>query len=336
MEDNQEQLTLFSIPEGDAEAPKKKKAAPRKKSKKETQPNMFASSYEKPNFPKHIRLIEFFAGIGAQAKALEILNADFEHWRTCEWSWQSITAYNAIHMGGKVADTSSLSYDEVISKIQGVSNDYNQPMTEAQLRKKGEKWARELLGRMIANNNVCPNVSALRAKDLDIRERERNTYVLTYSFPCTDLSSAGQMKGMAKGSGTRSGLLWEVERILLECKELDCLPQVLVMENVPNVIGSKNIEPFNQWLDSLRQMGYMNYYEIMNAANYAIPQNRNRCFMVSVLGQYSFEFPKPMPLKYLIKDFIERRVNDSYYLPDKMVEDFQRYVEESQSEDGTN
>ena len=65
--------------------------------------DLFEATYEKPTLPKHIRLIEFFAGIGAQAKALEILGADFEHWRTCEWSWQSITAYNAIHMGGIIA-----------------------------------------------------------------------------------------------------------------------------------------------------------------------------------------------------------------------------------------
>lgn len=137
------------------------------------QMDLFEGLFEKPSLPKHIRLIELFAGIGAQAKALEILGADFEHWRTCEWSWQSITAYNSIHLGGKVADTSNLTYDEVLARIEGVSNDYNKPMTDKQLKAKGEKWTRELLGRMITNNNVCPNVSKLHAKDLDIRERER-------------------------------------------------------------------------------------------------------------------------------------------------------------------
>ena len=146
--------------------------------------DLFAQSYEKPNFPKHIRLIEFFAGIGAQAKALEILGADFEHWRTCEWSWQSIFAYNAIHMGGKVIDFPNLTYEEVLEKIKGVSHDYNQPMTDKQLKGRGEKWARELLGRMAANKNFCPNVSNLPAKDLGIEDRENNTYILTYSFPC--------------------------------------------------------------------------------------------------------------------------------------------------------
>lgn len=142
--------------------------------KEETeQLDLFATLFDKPKLPKHIRLIEFFAGIGAQAKALEILGADFEHWRTVEWSWQSITAYNAIHMGGKVEDTSDLTYEEVLDRIRGVSNDYNKPMDDKQLRAKKEKWARDLLGRMIANHNYCPDVSKVHAKDLDIREREQ-------------------------------------------------------------------------------------------------------------------------------------------------------------------
>lgn len=289
--------------------------------------SLFEASFEKPNFPSHIRLIEFFAGIGAQAKALEILKADFEHWRTCEWSWQSITAYNAIHMGGKIEDTSDLSYEEVLEKINGVSNDYNKPMTEKQLRKKGEKWARELLGRMIANNNFCPDVSKLHAKDLDIRERERNLYILTYSFPCQDLSNAGKLAGMEKGSGTRSGLLWQVERILLECGEN--LPQVLVMENVPLVCSSKNLKPWNDWLNALEKMGYTNYHKILNACDYGIPQNRNRCFMVSILGEHSYSFPKKQPLKYVLRDYQEKVTDQWYYHPDDLVEKFVRYDDEN-------
>lgn len=287
--------------------------------------DLFEASYEKPQLPKHIRLIEFFAGIGAQAKALEILGADFEHWRTCEWSWQSITAYNAIHMGGMVADTSELSYEEVLREIEGVSNDYNQPMTFDQLKKRGEKWARDLLGRMIANRNYCPDVSKLHAKDLGITDRGDNTYILTYSFPCQDLSNAGQMKGMEKGSGTRSGLLWEVERILLECKEQDCLAQVLLMENVPGVCGSKNINAWNDWLQALEKMGYTNYFKILNGKDFGIPQNRQRCFMVSILGEYSYSFPKKIKLRHLLKDFIYKRVDEKYYLPDEIVKGFERY-----------
>lgn len=290
------------------------------------QSDLFEASFEKPELPSHIRLIEFFAGIGAQAKAIEILGADFEHWRTCEWSWQSITAYNAIHMGGKIEDTSELPYDQVLERIKGVSNDYNQPMTDKQLKAKGERWARELLGRMIANRNYCPDVSRLHAKDLGITDRERNLYILTYSFPCQDLSNAGQMAGMDRGSSTRSGLLWEVERILLECKGLDCLPQVLVMENVPTVCSSKFAKPWAEWQNALYKMGYTSYHKILNVKDYGIPQNRRRCFMVSILGENSYTFPKKLKLRYVLKDFIERSVPERYYMSDEIIRMFEEHV----------
>lgn len=88
---------------------------------------------------------------------------------------------------------------------------------------------------------------------------------------------------MAKGSGTRSGLLWEIERILKECDEL---PQVLLMENVPEVIGQKNKDSFADWIAFLDSMGYKSKWEILNGTDFEIPQNRKRCFMVSVLGDY--------------------------------------------------
>lgn len=295
--------------------------------RKETyQMNLFEATYEKPILPKHIRLIEFFAGIGSQAKALEILGADFEHWRVSEWSIHSIIAYDAIHFGDFSDKTGDMTYEEVLSYIKGVSADYNQPMDEKQLRKKGESWARRICSAMQTIHDFKPNVCDVHAEDLGIRERERNTYILTYSFPCQDLSSAGLQKGMSKGSGTRSGLLWEVERILNECKSTDCLPQVLIMENVPAVCGSANLEPWNDWLDALEGLGYTNYHKIINAKDFGIPQNRKRCFMVSVLGNFSFSFPKKQRLEYRLKDFIKKDVDGSYYLSDKLVESFKEYT----------
>ena len=294
------------------------------------QVDLFSASYEKPILPKHIRLIELFAGIGAQAKALDILGCDFEHWLTCEWSWHSITAYNAIHMGGEIADTSTLSYEEVIEKIRGVSNDYNKPMTGEQLRRKGEEWARQLLGRMIVNRNVCPDVSKLTAKDLDIRDKENNAYVLTYSFPCQDLSNAGLMKGMDKESGTRSGLIWQVERILLECQALGSLPQVLLLENVPAVCSKKNAKPWSEWMGVLTAMGYTNYVSILNAKDFGIPQNRLRCFMISILGEYSYSFPRKQALRYRLKDFINKSVDESYYLSVDLVKTLRKWSARNQ------
>lgn len=103
------------------------------------------------------------------------------------------------------------------------------------------------------------------------------------------------------------------------------------MENVPGVIGANNIEPFNQWLNALERMGYTNYYKILNASDYGIPQNRRRCFMVSILGQYSFSFPKKVKLRYFIKDFIEKQADESYYLSDKIVSMFERHTQEQRN-----
>lgn len=137
------------------------------------QMSLFEALYEKPTLPKHIRLIEFFAGIGAQAKALEMLGADFEHWRTAEWSIHSIIAYNAIHVGDWEDHSGSMAYEDVLNAIRGVSADYNSPMTEKQLRAKGEAWARRLYSSMQAIRDYKPNVCDVHASDLGIAERER-------------------------------------------------------------------------------------------------------------------------------------------------------------------
>ena len=140
---------------------------------------------------------------------------------------------------------------------------------------------------------------------------------MTYSFPCQDLSLAGKQKGMSKGNNTRSGLLWEVERILDECK--GNLPQILLMENVPQVIGSKNIKDFDLWRKKLESLGYSNYAQLLNAKNYGIPQNRNRCFMISILGNYYYDFPKKQKLELKLKDMLEDKVDEKYYLSQQMI-----------------
>ena len=116
---------------------------------------------------------------------------------------------------------------------------------------------------------------------------------------------------MKKGSGTRSGLLWEVERLLRETPEL---PNILLMENVPEVIGANNIYDFHLWQDFLVSKGYTNYVKILNAKDYGVAQNRNRCFMVSLLGEYNYHFPEPIPLTKCIDDYCEDSVDESYYI----------------------
>lgn len=121
---------------------------------------------------------------------------------------------------------------------------------------------------------------------------------------------------MSRDSGTRSGLLWQVERLL---KEMDELPQILLMENVPEVVSDKNIRDFAEWIAFLDSLGYRSKYEILNSKNYGVPQNRERCFMVSWLGDYYFDFPEPFPLEIRLKDVLEPVVDEKYYLSDELV-----------------
>lgn len=155
------------------------------------------------------------------------------------------------------------------------------------------------------------DVTKIHAEDLEIEDTDIYEYILTYSFPCQSLSKSGKGEGMKKGSGTRSGLLWEVERILNECSSL---PQVLLMENVPDVCGSKHIKDFQLWLKALEELGYSNYIECLNAKNYGIPQNRNRAFMISILGDWHYKFPMKEDLQLRLKDMLEEVVDEKYYL----------------------
>lgn len=137
----------------------------------------------------------------------------------------------------------------------------------------------------------------------------------TYSFPCQDISSAGNQKGLAEGSGTRSSLLWECKKAI-EAKK----PKYLLMENV-KALTFKKFKPYlNIWLDYLSNLGYSNHLQVLNAKNYGIPQNRERVFMISILGDESYEFPKPFELKKRLKDVLESNVDESFYLSQKILE----------------
>lgn len=109
--------------------------------------------------------------------------------------------------------------------------------------------------------------------------------LITYSSPCQDFSVAGLNKGGDKDSGTRSSLLWECERIIKAVK-----PKYLLMENVKNLVGKKHKHNFNAWLKTLEELGYNNYWQVLNAKDYGVPQNRERVFVVSILGGGSICF----------------------------------------------
>lgn len=279
---------------------------------------------------KPIRLIELFAGYGSQSLALKYLGVPFESWKICEWAVKSIQAYKDLHFGDDSTNYSSeLSKQELQEYLlaKGISANYNEPMSREQIERLGEQKLREIYNNIIATHNLV-SVCNAKGKDLEIKDTDKYAYIMTYSFPCQDLSNAGKGLGMEKGSGTRSGLLWEVERILTEIKQDGGeLPQCLLMENVPEVIGSNNIQHFAKWVEFLDSLGYKSKWKCLNAKNYGIPQNRNRCFMVSVLGDYYYDMPKPIPLELRLKDMLEDKVDDKYYLSAKTVNMFEAQQE---------
>lgn len=133
------------------------------------------------------------------------------------------------------------------------------------------------------------------------------------------MSLAGLRKGLQKGSQTRSGLLWEVERILKELTELKQRPDCLIMENVVQIHSQENLQDFMDWEYSLERMGYKNYCFDLSATEVNVPQTRVRCFMVSLLGEYNYNEPKRVPLKRTLKDLLEHNVSKKYYLSEKMI-----------------
>lgn len=178
------------------------------------------------------------------------------------------------------------------------------------------------------------DIRDIHGKDLNITEKEKYCYMMTYSFPCQDISVAGQQKGYSKenqenGNATRSGLLWEVERILTELQvaRMD-KPDVLILENVPNIHSKKFYNDWLEWLAFLESIGYTNYWQDMNAADYGVPQSRNRTFCVSILGNYDYQFPEPIELKTTMRDYLDPKVDEKYYIKsdrakqllDKLVE----------------
>lgn len=287
----------------------------------DNQYTIFDLIYPKYKITKPIRLIELFAGYGSQALALKYLGVKFEHWKICEWAVKSIQAYKDIHFTDDTKNYSEVASKEEIQEMLfkwGISSNYNEPMTREQINRLSEEQLRTIFNNISATNNLI-NIQDVKGDDLAIVNKDEYDYILTYSFPCQDLSLAGKGKGMADTT-TRSGMLWEVERILNELKKTNSLPQILLMENVPQVHGIDNVEYFNKWQLALENMGYKNYFQDLIATDYGIPQTRNRCFMVSILGDYSYTFPKPIPLKLKLKDLLDSEVDEKYYLSDKMLD----------------
>lgn len=147
----------------------------------------------------------------------------------------------------------------------------------------------------------------------NIEVEEDNSYTVNNVIVhnCQDLSVAGKQLGMDEDSGTRSSLLWQVKRLL---NEVPNLPDILIMENVVQVYSKKNLKNWENWVSFLESKGYHNYWQDLEASEYGVPQHRNRCFMVSILEDINYEFPRPIPLHEVMKDRLDPVVDEKFYI----------------------
>ncbi|MFY2153811.1 DNA (cytosine-5-)-methyltransferase [Mammaliicoccus sciuri] len=234
------------------------------------------------------KVIETFSGIGAQAKALDRIKLknsafDYEIVTTVEWEIAALYSYDIIHNGNQNLEKyDSYSKNDLINILSkfNLSGDGKTPLLQGSLSRMSIDQLKSIL-HSIQNNKNLVDISSVTASDLPYSD------LLTYSFPCQDLSISsywhGNFSGIDKSIQNRSGLLWQIERILKEYLDLDKpLPRFLLMENVSAIHGPLHINNFNLWKSELNDLGYQNFDFDLDAQNFDIPQQRIRTFMVSV------------------------------------------------------
>ena len=255
-----------------------------------------------------LKLFEAFAGIGTQRMSLRNIGVDFESVGISEIDIHAILSYANIHDGLDTEDKTFVypSKEEIIEFLENRNIGMDFKTKKVKLPKNLVKL--QQLYRAVIISKCYGDVCLLNPSDLPDMD------IFTYSFPCTDISVAGQQQGVVKGQ-TRSGLLYECEKII-EVKR----PKYLLLENVKNLVGKKFKEQFDEWLNYLESLGYTNYWQVLNAKDYGVPQNRERVFVVSVLNDKdkNYIFPQKQTLNICLKDVLESQVEEKYYLSEEV------------------
>lgn len=270
-------------------------------------------------------LVEFFSGIGSQARALENLNVNINTLGTCEWDIHAFVAYDAIHNSPDI-DKEILEMDKStlldILKDYILSNNGKEAMKYSMLKTYSVEVLRYIYSGIIKSNNYV-DISSLSGDRM-----ADNMDILTYSFPCQDLSNVGAFhgynKGIDKDSGSRSSLLWQVGRILSEMKYGGKnLPRFLLMENVPTLLSKRHFGNFKTWIDELESLGYYSKYYQLNALDFGLPQNRPRLLMLSVYYGNDTKLLEKLKLFFEDKDeavVIENYKKSGFYKPKRVMD----------------
>lgn len=294
---------------------------------------------------KTFSMIELFSGIGAQERALRQLKIPYKIINTCDCDKDAVLSYAAMRFD---IDSAMKTYqfstqDKMIEELQnkGFGYDFMKGKHTITSRTPINKLKQYYIADKLSNNLG------------DISKVNRLPYadMVTYSFPCTDLSVAGKGEGMVNKcscgyswpidfsdnneslicpscgakvqSSTRSGLLGQVQRLLAVSKKENTLPKYLLLENVKNLVGKKFKPQFDAWIRWLDSIGYNTYYQVLNSKNFGIPQNRERIFALSIhkdVDNGNFNFPEQIPLTTRLKDILEKTVDEKYYLSGDKVE----------------
>lgn len=277
---------------------------------------------------KKITVNELFSGIGAQVSALERFGIPCEIKHTSDIDHNAVLAYASIHCG--LTEDLINTYAEYPTR-----EEMARQLTEINLgydfqKNKPYNWYRFVnskskeLEKYWLANKLSRNLG-------DISKLEHLDYAdfWTYSFPCTDISVAGKQEGIKQGQ-TRSGLLYEVQRLLERANKMLALPKYLMLENVKNLVGKKFKPQFDEWVAWLDELGYNTYWKVLNAKDYGVPQNRERVFAISIrkdIDDGKFEFPQPFDNGVRLKDVLEDNVDEKYYLTDTMIRGFIKHNE---------
>ena len=155
-------------------------------------------------------------------------------------------------------------------------------------------------------------------QDITKWDKDVEVDLIMHGSPCQDFSVAGKQAGGNEGSGTRSSLMYETVRIVKKLK-----PKYVVWENVRNILSKNHVHNFNNYISTMELLGYKNYYQVLNAKDYGIPQNRERVFTISILGDDNFIFPEKQELKLRLKDMLEYEVDEKYYISETVANKIQ-------------
>ncbi len=266
---------------------------------------------------KKLKVVELFSGIGSQAKALKNVSMNFDIIKTCDWDIHSIVAYCLIHNNNLVPQmVLEMSRQEVLDQLKSLnlSSNGKEKINPKYLNSLPTDVLQKIYGAIIESKNAV-DIEQLHGTDLP-----NEIDLMTYSFPCQDLSNVGCFHGYKKGiernSGSRSSLLWQVERIIYERHDKGLsLPKFLMLENVPALLASRHEASFNEWKMELEELGYVNQIYKLRAPDFGLPQTRCRVIMLSVLTNHDKEKEE-----FVKNYFLKNDLNDKEYLKKLKIE----------------